>query len=81
MSEIRNWLETIGLGQYADAFETNDIDMDLIRKIDEEKEALKQEGVTNNALLTCNPYRSYGAASLGGACRLPNSARYNGENL
>ena len=31
MSEIRKWLETIGLGQYADAFETNDIDMDLLR--------------------------------------------------
>ena len=29
MSEIRKWLEAIGLGQYADAFETNDIDMDL----------------------------------------------------
>jgi len=27
MSEIRQWLETTGLGQYADAFEANDIDM------------------------------------------------------
>ena len=25
MSEIRKWLETIGLGQYADAFEANDM--------------------------------------------------------
>jgi hypothetical protein len=24
MSEIRKWLEAIGLGQYADAFEVND---------------------------------------------------------
>jgi hypothetical protein len=31
MSEIRKWLVGIGLGQYADAFETNDIDMDLLR--------------------------------------------------
>ena len=23
MSEIRKWLQSIGLGQYADAFETN----------------------------------------------------------
>jgi hypothetical protein len=34
MSEIRNWLERIGLGQYANAFETNDIDMDLLRQIE-----------------------------------------------
>ena len=31
MSEIRQWLETTELGQYADAFEANDIDMDLLR--------------------------------------------------
>jgi hypothetical protein len=36
MSEIRKWLESIGLGQYADAFETNDIDMDLLRQIDDQ---------------------------------------------
>jgi hypothetical protein len=36
MSEIRKWLETIGLGQYADAFEANDIDMDLLRQIDDQ---------------------------------------------
>jgi hypothetical protein len=35
MSEIRKWLEAIGLGQYADAFEANDIDMDLLRQIDD----------------------------------------------
>jgi hypothetical protein len=35
MSEVRNWLESIGLGQYADAFETNDIDMDLLGEIDD----------------------------------------------
>jgi hypothetical protein len=26
MSEIRNWLESIGLSQYGDAFEANDIE-------------------------------------------------------
>ena len=31
MSEIRKWLETNGLGQYSDAFEANDIDIDLYR--------------------------------------------------
>jgi hypothetical protein len=28
MSAVRNWLEEIGLAQYADAFEANDIDTD-----------------------------------------------------
>jgi class 3 adenylate cyclase len=45
MSEIRNWLESIGLGQYADAFETNDIDMDLLRQIDDQ--ALRDLGMTS----------------------------------
>ena len=35
MSEIQKWLETIGLGQYADAFETNAIDMDLLTQVDD----------------------------------------------
>ena len=30
MSAVRAWLEAIGLGQYADAFEANDIDTDQI---------------------------------------------------
>jgi len=30
MSEVRNWLEGIGLGQYADAFDANEIGMDLV---------------------------------------------------
>ena len=30
MSEIRKWLEAIGLGQYADTFEANDIDIELL---------------------------------------------------
>ena len=36
MSAVRNWLEAIGLGRYADAFEANDIDMELLRKVDDQ---------------------------------------------
>ena len=43
MSEIRRWLESVGLGQYADAFETNDIEMDLLRQIDDQ--ALRDLGM------------------------------------
>lgn len=35
MSEIRRWLEVIGLAQYADAFEANDLDIDLLGEIDD----------------------------------------------
>jgi SAM domain (Sterile alpha motif) len=45
MSEIRKWLASIGLSQYADASETNDIDMDLIRQIDDQ--ALRDLGMTS----------------------------------
>jgi class 3 adenylate cyclase len=45
MSEIGKWLVGIGLGQYADAFETNDIDMDLLRQVDDQM--LKDIGVTS----------------------------------
>jgi class 3 adenylate cyclase len=36
MSEIRNWLEGIGLGEYGDAFESNKIDMDLLGEVDDQ---------------------------------------------
>ena len=45
MSDVRTWLETIGLAQYADAFEANDIDMDLLRQVDDQ--ALKDFGVSS----------------------------------
>ena len=45
MSEIRKWLEAIGLGQYADAFETNDIDMDLLAQVDDQ--LLKDIGISS----------------------------------
>ena len=31
MSDVRTWLAGIGLGQYADAFEANDVEMDLLK--------------------------------------------------
>jgi class 3 adenylate cyclase/predicted ATPase len=36
MSALRDWLEVIGLGQYADAFEANDIDTELLPQIDDQ---------------------------------------------
>ena len=45
MSEIRKWRESIGLGQYADGFESNDIDMKLLRQIDDQ--ALRDLGMTS----------------------------------
>src|SRR5215469_9152563 len=36
MSAIRKWLEGIGLDQYADAFEVNKIDMDLLGEVDDQ---------------------------------------------
>jgi SAM domain (Sterile alpha motif) len=44
MSEIRKWLEGIGLGQYGDAFEANKIDMDLLGQVDDQ--ILKDIGVS-----------------------------------
>ena len=45
MSEIRTWLDGIGLAQYANAFETNDIDIDLLRQVDDQ--VLKDIGVSS----------------------------------
>jgi predicted ATPase/class 3 adenylate cyclase len=44
MSEVRSWLEAIGLAQYADAFEANEIDMDLLGHLDDQ--ILKDIGVS-----------------------------------
>jgi SAM domain (Sterile alpha motif) len=35
MNTLRDWLEAIGLGQYADAFAANDIDTDLLPRLDD----------------------------------------------
>jgi class 3 adenylate cyclase/tetratricopeptide (TPR) repeat protein len=45
MTEIRNWLGSIGLGQYGDTFEANDIDMDLLTQVDDQM--LKDIGVSS----------------------------------
>jgi hypothetical protein len=45
MSAVRDWLESIGLGQYADAFEANDIDADLLIRLDDQ--LLKDIGVAS----------------------------------
>ncbi len=45
MSDIRQWLEELGLGQYADAFEENDIDESLLPDLTDE--ALERLGVAS----------------------------------
>ena len=44
MSDLRNWLESIGLGQYADLFAQNDIDRDVLADLGERE--LKSLGVS-----------------------------------
>jgi class 3 adenylate cyclase len=43
MPDVRQWLQGLGLGQYADTFERNDFDWDLLRELDHE--ILKEIGV------------------------------------
>ena len=45
MSEVRKWLDLIGLAQYGDAFETNDLDTDLLGQVDDQ--LLKDIGVAS----------------------------------
>src|SRR5215471_15286814 len=45
MSDIRKWLEGIDLDQYADAFEANDIDTDLLQHVDDQ--TLKDIGIAS----------------------------------
>jgi class 3 adenylate cyclase/tetratricopeptide (TPR) repeat protein len=45
MSKVHEWLEAIGLAQYADAFEANDIDLDLLGQVDDQM--LKDIGVSS----------------------------------
>jgi len=55
MSESRKWLESIGLGQYGDAFEANKIDMDLLAQVDEQ--ILKDIGVSDCRRSAAHPKR------------------------
>jgi class 3 adenylate cyclase len=63
MSEIRKWLMTVGLAQYADAFEANDLDVDLLPQIDDQ--TLKEIGVVSvgHRLRIRNAIAKMGAAS------------------
>jgi SAM domain (Sterile alpha motif) len=45
MSRVSEWLETIGLAQYADAFLANDIDFELLGQLDDQ--ILKDIGVSS----------------------------------
>jgi class 3 adenylate cyclase len=45
MSDVRKWLAAIGLAQYADIFESNDLDIDLLRQVDDQ--ILKDIGVSS----------------------------------
>ena len=61
MSRVSEWLGTIGLAQYADAFHDNDIDIDLLEQLDDQ--ILKDIGVSSaghrlrirNAIAKLNP--------------------------
>lgn len=44
MRTVRDWLTSIGLAQYAEAFETNEISMDLLGQVDDQM--LKDMGVS-----------------------------------
>ena len=43
MGEVRHWLDSIGLGQYADNFENHDIEWEILPEVDHD--ALKDIGV------------------------------------
>ncbi len=43
MSSVRDWLDSLGLGEYADAFESNAVGWDTLRELDHE--LLKEIGV------------------------------------
>lgn len=45
MSVMRQWLESLGLGQYTDAFERNDVDAEVLAELDHE--LLQQIGVSS----------------------------------
>jgi class 3 adenylate cyclase len=45
LSGVGKWLESIGLAQYTGAFEANDIDVDLLRQVDDQ--VLKDIGVSS----------------------------------
>jgi class 3 adenylate cyclase/tetratricopeptide (TPR) repeat protein len=79
MSAVRDWLVAIGLGQYADAFDANDIDTELLPQIDDQ--LLKEIGISSaghrlrirNAIAKLAPtsIAEQNAASAVGATEVP----------
>ena len=67
MREVRSWLEAIGLAQYADAFEANKIDLDLLGQVDDH--ILKDIGVSaaGDRLRIRNAIAKLATAPVGGA--------------
>ena len=61
-----SWLQAIGLAQYADVFHANDLDMDLLRQVDDQ--ILKDIGVSSaghrlrirNAIAKLGPEATHG---------------------
>ena len=71
MSAVRRWPVSIGLAQYADAFETNEIGMDLLSRGDDQM--LKDLGVSisQSAASAANPRRDRKTQCLIPAGRSP----------
>src|SRR5262249_7186314 len=71
MSEVRKWLETVGLAQYANAFEANDIDIDLLSQVDDQ--LLKDIGVSSagHRLRIRNAIAKLGAQVQSGSADVP----------
>ena len=46
MTSVRQWLDSLNLGQYADAFEENDFDWELLPELDHD--LLKDIGVSED---------------------------------
>jgi class 3 adenylate cyclase/predicted ATPase len=71
MSEVRKWLDTIGLAQYADVFETNDLDVDLLGQVDDQ--LLKDIGVSSagHRLRIRNAIAKFGAQVQTGSADVP----------
>jgi SAM domain (Sterile alpha motif) len=70
MHDIRNWLESLGLTQYVDAFESSDVDLDVLPSLNEGD--LEKLGVSlghrKKMLVTPQSRRKHSVART--ACRL-----------
>jgi hypothetical protein len=64
MSNVRQWLNSLGLGHYADAFEANAIDNDIPGELDHD--VLKEIGVavTGDRLRILKAARAFGDGNV-----------------